>query len=82
MTGVGFFTWFSIPDDVPKLPDGDLLHISDVAADINDLERGAGFVLIIRKGGINMLEGFTYCEPWPPTVSSFHLYYDGTSKRR
>ncbi|MGB6374921.1 MAG: hypothetical protein WBF22_16515 [Methylocella sp.] len=82
MTGVGFFTRFSIPDEVPKLPDEASLHISDVAADLTDLEHGAGFVLFIKKGGINMLEGFTYGEPWPRIVRSFHLYYDGTSKRR
>jgi hypothetical protein len=53
----------------------------DVAAEINDLERGAGFVLFIKKGRINMLEGYTYGEPWPQNVHSFHLYYDGTSER-
>jgi hypothetical protein len=31
MTGVGFFTRFSIPDEVPKLPDEASLHISDVS---------------------------------------------------
>jgi hypothetical protein len=75
MTGVG-------SDDAPKLPDEATFHIADVAADISDLEHGAGFVLFIRKGGINMLEGFTYGEPWPRNVRSFHLYYDGTSKRK
>jgi hypothetical protein len=82
MTGVGFFTSFSLPDEAPKLPDEASLEISDVGADLNDLEHGAGFVLFIRKGGINMLEGFTYDEPWPPNIRSFHLYYDGTSERR
>ncbi len=82
MTGVGFFTDLSLPDDAPKLPDEATFHISDVAADINDLKHGAGFVLFIRKGRIDMLEGFTYGEPWPQNVDSFHLYYDGTSERK
>lgn len=81
MNVVGFFTRFSLPDDAPKLPDEATFHIADVAADVNDLKHGAGFVLFIRKGWINMLEGFTYGEPWPRNVRSFHLYYDGTSKR-
>lgn len=81
MTGVGFFTRLSLPDDAPKLPDEATFQIADVAADINDLKHGAGFVFI-RNGEINMLEGFTYGEPWPPNVRSFHLYYDGTSKRK
>lgn len=81
MTGVGFFTRFSLPDEAPKLPDGASVEISDVGADLTDLKHGAGFVLFIRKGGINMLEGFTYGEPWPRDVRSFYLYYDGTSER-
>jgi hypothetical protein len=51
MTGVGFFTRLSLSDDAPKLPDEATFHIADVAADISDLEHGAGFVLFIRKGG-------------------------------
>jgi hypothetical protein len=81
MTGVGFFTSLSLPDEAPKLPDEASLEISDVGADLNDLEHGAGFVLFIRKGRIYMLEGFTYDEPWPRNVRSFRLYYDGTSER-
>jgi hypothetical protein len=27
-----------------------------------------------------MLEGFTYDEPWPRDVRSFHLYYDVRQK--
>ncbi len=82
MTGVGFFTRFSLPDDAPKLPDEATFHIADVAADINDLKHGAGFVLFIEDGQIETLEGYTYDEPWPRNARSFHLYYDGTSKRK
>jgi hypothetical protein len=80
MTGVGFFTDFSISDDAPKLPNEATFHISDVGADINDLKHGAGFVLFIRKGKIEMLEGFTYDEPWPKDINSFHLRCIRTSK--
>jgi hypothetical protein len=82
MTGVGFFTDFSLPDDVPKLPDEASFHISDVAADINGLKHGAGFVLFVKQGVVYMLEGFTYDEPWPQDIHGFHLYYDGTSERK
>ena len=82
MTGVGFFTRCSIPDDVSKLPDRARFQIGDVSADINGLKHGAGFVLFIEDGQIDTLEGYTYDEPWPQEVRSFHLYYDGTSERR
>jgi hypothetical protein len=82
MTGVGFFTRFSLPDEAEKLPEEASFHVSDVAAELDDLKHGAGFVLFIKKGRIDMLEGFTYDEPWPQKINSFHLYFDGTSNRR
>jgi hypothetical protein len=82
MTGVGFFTRFSLPTEAPILRDEASFHISDVAAEIKGLENGAGFVLFIKNGKISMLEGFTYDEPWPSQITSFRLYYDGTSDRR
>jgi hypothetical protein len=81
MTGVGFFTRFSIPDDIPKLPDEATFQIGGVGADISDLEHGAGFVLFINNGQIETLEGFTYDEPWPQNVHNFHLHLIPTSKR-
>jgi hypothetical protein len=82
MTGVGFFTRLSLPEDAPKLPDEASFHISDVAADINGLKHGAGFVLFIEDGRIETLEGFTYDEPWTQDFHGFRLYYDGTSERK
>ncbi len=81
MTGVGFFTRFSIPDDIPKLPDEATFQIGGVGANINDLEHGAGFVLFVEDGQIETLEGYTYDEPWPRNVHSFHLHFIPTSKR-
>lgn len=82
MTGVGFFTRFSMPDDVPKLPDAATFQFGDVAAEINGLERSAGFLLFVKQGAVYMLEGYTYGEPRPQDIHGFHLYYDGTSERK
>ena len=81
MTGVGFFTRFSIPNDISKLSDEATFQIGGIGADINDLEHGAGFVLFIEDGQIETLEGYTYDEPWPRNVDSFHLHFIPTSKR-
>ena len=72
MTGVGFFTRFSIPDDIPKLPDEATFQTGGVGANINDLGHGAGFVLFVEDGQIETLEGYTYDEPWPRNVHNFH----------
>jgi hypothetical protein len=81
MTGVGFFTRFSIPDDIPKVPDEATFQTGGVGANINDLGHGAGFVLFVQDGQIATLEGYTYDEPWPRNVHSFHLHFIPTSKR-
>src|ERR1700730_3094093 len=73
MTGVGFFTRFSIPDDIPKIPDEATFQTGGVGANINDLGHGAGFVLFVEDGQIATLEGYTYDEPWPRNFHSFHL---------
>jgi hypothetical protein len=78
-TGVGFFTTFSIRDGAPvacNLPDS---TFGDVGAEIPGLMHGAGFVLFIRDGGVSMLEGYTYDQPWPATTDGFKLHRHGSA---
>lgn len=81
MTGVGFFTYLATSGDAPVLPDAMGFEISDVGAKLNGALE-VGFVLFIREGRLHDLEGFTYDDPWPDVVTSFELFYDGTSERR
>ena len=72
-TGVGFFCNFEVPSEAPILR-GDF-EISDVNAEIEGLTNGAGFVLFISNGQLDMLEGFSYDEPWVQTAGGFNLTY-------
>ncbi len=74
-SGVGFFCMFELPVEAPILDDRARFEISDVDGHVEGLEHGAGFVLFIRDGRIDMLEGFTYDEPWPRTIGKFELFY-------
>jgi len=65
VTGVGFFTTFLLPTNTPIIENGKSLHIEDVQAEIEGLKYGVGFVLFIKDGKLEMLEGFSYDEPWP-----------------
>lgn len=58
-TGAGFYTRFEVAGDVPRISDGALRHFGNVAADIDGLQHGAGFVLHIRKGIVYSLEGYS-----------------------
>ena len=62
-TGVGFFLNFSL--EPAQLFDPPRFHMNDVYAELDGLEDGAGFVLFIREGRIDFLEGHSFGEDWP-----------------
>jgi hypothetical protein len=73
MTGVGFFTEFVVPallPRVPGLPSFRLGHVNGTAANV---KHGLGFVLFVKDGTLQMLEGYTYDEPWPKTIDGLVL---------
>ncbi len=74
-TGVGFFTEFSLPADAPVRRDLPDATIGGVEASFPSVEHGAGFLLFVRSGVVNMLEGFTYGEDqWPQTTDGFRIF--------
>ncbi|QBR71111.1 hypothetical protein CU048_07240 [Beijerinckiaceae bacterium] len=81
MTGVGFWTYFSIPDEVASLPGNPSFRFGDVDGNIDGLQNGAGFLLQVKDGYIYMLEGYSFDEPWPEDTNTFQLYYEGGLQR-
>jgi len=81
VTGAGFFTTFTVPSDVASAHVRDVkIRFGDVEAKIAGLRYGAGFLVYIESGRLQMLEGYSYDEPWPERVDSFELRY--TNQRR
>lgn len=80
-TGVGFFTTFQVPDSAPHAASGRSFAFGDVSAEVNGLSNGAGFVLFVKNGIIDTLEGYCYDEKWPAHVSEFTLHYDKGESR-
>lgn len=81
LTGYGFFTELQIDRTVPTAPTSvERLRIGDVNAKIAGLEHGAGFVLFVNGGYLDMLEGYSYDEPWPEAISDFELSYAGGAR--
>lgn len=81
-SGAGFFTELRVKGECePAAADGEI-ELSDVVADIEGLEYGAGFTLCIRNGIMCELEGYAFGESWPVEVRSFTLRYgqDGGSR--
>jgi len=79
MTGVGFMTVFSVSDDVPRTPK-DSFAFGDVKAELSGLQNGAGFVVFVRAGKLDSLEGHTYDEPWPAGEFVFKLKYNAANR--
>ena len=72
-TGVGFYSFLNIPNECPTLS-GDFT-ISRVCGEIEGVEHGATFVLWIKNGRLDLLEGVTFGEPWPEKIGKFSLKY-------
>lgn len=77
-TGAGFFTHFSVPASLRVQRDE--LCLEDVRGAIVGLENGAGFILFITNGVIDVLEGYSYGEDWPSEVASFTLSYSDPAR--
>lgn len=74
-TGAGFYCTFAVPADVPPLSQHLDFQFGDVNAKINGLEHGAGFVVFVRGGRLDTLEGYSYDESWPDVLGDFELTY-------
>jgi hypothetical protein len=74
LTGVGFYTTLEIPKSIHRTHGLDI-KFGDVIAEIPKLSNGAGFLLYVKDGVLDMLEGYSYDEAWPSSISSFSLKY-------
>lgn len=74
-TGAGFFLSFEVPRHLPTVETARDFHFGDVSATVDGLEHGAGFLIFIRGGRLDSLEGYSYDEPWPQEIRRFKLTY-------
>ena len=76
LTGVGFMTNFRLPPSVPRAPvKSGVIRFGDVEAQLEGLKHGAGFLLYVKDGVLDALEGYSYDEPWPEQIETFTLRY-------
>jgi hypothetical protein len=76
-TGCGFFSTFIINDTEKKLQFEELNIELSCLGEIEGVENGVGFILFIRDGYIDVLEGYTYGEEtWPEEIGKYKLYLE------
>ena len=81
ITGVGFFTEFTIPPEAPRINGCPTFTLCDVNGSATNVRHGLGFVLFVTDGALEMLEGYTYDEPWPDEISGLALMYSTGESR-
>ena len=74
LTGFGFYTTFVVPENIHR-DKGNDFKIGDVFGRIAGVDNGAGFLLYVKNGVLDMLEGYSYDEPWPSSIDEFELSY-------
>ncbi len=62
------------PEDLTRRA-GHSVKFGDVIAEIPGLSGGAGFLLYIENGILDVLEGYSYDEPWPTSTEGFTLRF-------
>ena len=72
-TGVGFYTDIVVPEARSVSGIGHLT-LGDAVAEIDGLQHGVGFVLFIRDGMLDQLEGYSFDERWPEPVTTYAVH--------
>jgi hypothetical protein len=80
MSGVGFFLTFHVPADAPRLSSSGSFTFGDVGGRLEDQQEDVVFLLHIKDGTINFLEGATYGNSWPEQANVINLSYIGRSQ--
>jgi hypothetical protein len=78
-TGVGFFTSLAVAPEIPSAPVRGRLHLGDVEVSAEGLAHGIGLVLFVEEGRLDVLEGFTYDEPWPKEIVNYSIRQGGVT---
>lgn len=79
-SGTGFFVEFDVDPNAPTLERKHRFHFGDVRANVERLASGAGFVLFIDEGRLEMLEGYSFGEPWTQPVTRFSLAFESPDR--
>lgn len=74
-SSAGIFVHLSVLADAidPRLR-GVNVEFGDIIADVPGVRHGLGFVVFVREGALNMLEGYTFGDDrWPEEITEYTL---------
>jgi hypothetical protein len=79
-TGIGFITELHCGASKEPYLFFDVV-LNDVYAQIEGLDHGAGFLLFVKGGRLDGLEGYCYVDSWPDSIGNFELEYANRQER-
>jgi hypothetical protein len=82
LTGVGFITDLEVDPTIARLTNKGRIIWGDVLADMEGIQNGVGFVLVLENGYLRMLEGYSFGEPWPEQAKLIRLRYEDKNRRK
>ncbi len=65
----GYLAELELPADIPLIGEGDDLQLDSSRWRLDGLAQGCRYLLQIKAGRIAWLEGYTYQEEWPRTIT-------------
>jgi hypothetical protein len=74
-TEVGFFTFLDVPPHARRIPGAPEFLLDDVSCELHGTSRTARFVLAVRDGALDFLEGVILGERWPDEPVLRRAYY-------
>lgn len=78
----GFFVEFEVGNlklDTSKYRDN--FQISNVYGRVNGIDGAVGFIVFVKNGAIDFLEGYTVLDKWPENDDEIELYYVYNSEK-
>lgn len=74
-TAVGFFEIFRVPETAPRVAGRPDFVMDDVAGELVGLGGAARFLLSVREGALDFLEGAILGADWPDSARLVRVYY-------
>ncbi len=72
-SSVGYFIHFNVPNQFKLKRDDDFTLGTNILINMEGLKDGAGCILFIKNGSIDMLEFYTFGEDWPKNISKYEI---------
>lgn len=70
-TGVGFYTYISFENGILPIENRQEFSMGNVYAEIGEDKISVGFLLYVKNGYLDCLEGYTFEGPWPQSAQEF-----------